>query len=146
MEELRKTIDMDKNFGEAHLFLGWVYEQKSRFSEEIGELRQAVSILGVEPRVLGALGHAYAISGDRKSADEALAQMKEQSKHRYVSPYDIAAVYSGLKDTEQTFTHLDMAYKDHSSWMCWLGVDPRFDGIRTDPRYQDILRRMHLIP
>jgi hypothetical protein len=53
-------------------------------------------------------------------------------------------VHAGLKDTEKTFKYLEMAYRDRSCSMIWLRVDPRFDGIRGDPRYHDILRRMHL--
>ena len=48
--------------------------------------------------------------------------------------------------SDQTFKYLEMAYEDRSFWLIWLRTDPRFDGIRSDPRYQDILRRMHLTP
>ena len=79
-------------------------------------------------------------------AEELLAGLNEQSKQRYVAPYDMAAVYIGLEEKEQALKYLEMAYVDHSCWMIWLRIDPRFDSIRGDPRYQDILRRMHLTP
>ena len=69
---------------------------------------------------------------------------KEIERKRYVAPYDIAVIYAGLKETEQTFKYLEMAYQDRSFWMIWLRIDPRFDSIRGDPRYHDLLRRMHL--
>ncbi len=145
-EELRKTLDMDPSFLEAHLFLGWTYEQKGMFPEAIAELQQALSASGGHPRFVSALGHAYAISGQRRMAEESLARLKEQAKQRYVSPYDIAVIYIGLQEKEEALRSLEMAFADHSGWMIWLRVDPRFDAIRGDPRYQDLLRRMHLTP
>jgi hypothetical protein len=79
-------------------------------------------------------------------AEEAIVRLKEQSKHRYVAPYNIAVIYAGLKDADQTFKYLEFAYQDRSFWMIWLRIDFRFDGFRGDPRYRDLLRRMHLTP
>jgi len=146
MEELRKTIDMDSGFVEAHLYLGWVYEQKGMLSEAIAELRQALSGSGGGPRFVSALGHAYAIAGQRRMAEDSLVQLKEQEKHRYVSPYGIALIYIGLGEKEKALKYLEMAYADRSYGMVFLRQDPRFDPIRGDPRYLDILRRMNLTP
>jgi hypothetical protein len=93
---------------------------------------------------VGSLGHAYAISGQRKLAEDSLNRLKEQAKERYVTPYDLAVVYAGLREADPTFKYLEMASEDRSYWMCWLRFDPRFDAIHSDPRYQDLLRRMHL--
>jgi Flp pilus assembly protein TadD len=146
IEEFRKTIDMDPNFVQSRLFLGQVYEKKAMFAEAIAEFRQGLSASGGDPRLISALGHAYAISDKRSMAEDSLLRLKEQSKQRYVAPYDIAVVYAGLKETDQTFKYLEMAYQDRSFGMIWLRPDPRFDGIRGDRRYQDLLRRMHLTP
>jgi serine/threonine protein kinase/Tfp pilus assembly protein PilF len=146
IEQLRKTIDMDPSFVEAHLYLGLVYEQKGMFAEAIVEFRQALSLSGGHPRFISALGHAYAISGQRKLAEESLLRLNEQAKQRYVAPYEMAAVCVGLKDADRTFKYLEMAYQDRSMWLVYLPVDRRFDAIRGDQRYKDILRRMHLTP
>jgi serine/threonine protein kinase/Tfp pilus assembly protein PilF len=146
VEELRKTLDMDPSFVEAHLYLGWVYEQKGMFPQAIAELQQALSTSGDHPRFVSALGHAYAISGQRRMAEESLARLKEQSKQRYVAPYNLAIVYAGLKESDQTWKSLEMAYQDRSHGLLFLRADPRFAAIRGDPRYQDLLRRMHLTP
>jgi len=145
MEQLQKTIDMDQSFVEAHPFLGLVYEQKAMFTEAISEFQQALSLSRGDTRFVSALGHAYAISGREKMAEESLVRLQEQGKQRYVAPYDIAVVYAGLKDIDQTFKYLDMACQDHSFWLIYFRTDPRFDAIRGDPRYRDLLRRMHLI-
>jgi TolB-like protein/Tfp pilus assembly protein PilF len=146
LEQLRKTLDMDPSFVEAHLYLGWIYEQKGMFAEALAELRQALSASGGGPRFVSALGHAYAISGQRRMAEESLTRLTELAKQRYVAPFDIAEIHIGLEEKEQALKCLEMAYADHSCWLTWLRVDPRFDGIRGDPRYQDLLRRMHLTP
>jgi TolB-like protein/Tfp pilus assembly protein PilF len=144
IEELRKTLDMDPSFVQGRLHLGRAYEQKGMFADAIAELRQAVSLSGGAPRCVSALGHVYAVSGQRRMAEQALAWLQEQAKQRYVPPYDIAEIYAGLGQKEQAFQYLEIAYADHSSWMLFLRVDPPFDPIRGDPRYQDLLRRMHL--
>ena len=144
IEELRKTIDMDPSFIEAHARLGLVYEQKGMFADAVAEFQKAVSASEGAPRFVSALGHAYAISGQTRKAEESLVRLKEQSKQHYVAPYDIAVVYMGLQDKDQALKYLEMAYKDHSYWMLWLKADPRFDNIRGHQRYQDLLLRMHL--
>ncbi len=146
MDELRKTLDLDPSFAQAHLYLGYVYEQKGVFPEAVAELQQALSGSGDGPRYVSALGHAYAISGQRRMAEESLARLQEQAKQRYVAPYDMAEIHVGLGEKEQALKYLEKAYADHSVWMLFLRYDPRFDAIRGDPRYQDILRRMHLTP
>ena len=121
IEALRKTIQMNAGLMDAHYYLGLVYEQKGMLPKAIGELRQAVSLSGDAPRYVSALGHAYAISGQMRMAQESLALLQEQAKQRYVSvSYDIAVIYAGLTDEDQTFRYLEMAYQDRSFWMCWL--------------------------
>lgn len=146
IEQLRKTLDMDASFGEAHVNLGWVYEQKRMFPEAIAELRQAASVAGATPRWVSSLGHAYAISGERKMAEKSLVRLKEQAVQRYVAPDDFAVVYVGLQEKDKALKYLEMAYQDRSCWMVFLKVDPRFDPIRGDPRFQDLLRRMYPAP
>ena len=114
--------------------------------EAIAEIRQAFENSGGDPRMAAALGYTYAVSGRRADAEKILMQLAEQSKHRYVAPYDIAAVHIGLGNKSQAFDYLERAFDDHSSWLIFMRADPRFDSIRSDPRYQELLRRMHLIP
>jgi Flp pilus assembly protein TadD len=144
IEQLRKTIEIDPAFIESHLYLGWVYEGKGMFAEAISELRQALSLSGGHPRYLSALAHAYAVSGQTKLAEQSLAELRAQQKQRYIAPYEIAVVYTGLKQTDEAFRYLELAYQDHSWWLVRFRIDPRFDRLRRDRRYQDLLRRMHL--
>ena len=94
--------------------------------------------------MVGALGHAYAVSGQRDRAQKVLVELKQLMKRRYVAPFEVAVIYVGLGDKDQTFEWLERAYQDRSHWLIWLKIDPRFDSLRSDPRYQDLLRRMGL--
>jgi hypothetical protein len=75
-----------------------------------------------------------------------LVRLKELSKQRYVAPIDIAVVYEGLKDVDRTFKYLELAYEDHCYGMLAVKISRFFDFLRNDPRYHDLLRRMHLEP
>ena len=100
IEQLRRTLDMDANFPFAHLCLGWAYEQKGMFDEAIAEFQKGSSLSGGEPTMVGALGHAYAVSGRKDRAQNVLVELKQQSRRRYVAPYEIAVIYIGLGDKE----------------------------------------------
>jgi len=72
-----------------------------------------------------------------------LQQLRELSKQRYVTPYLVAQIYVSLGDTDEALRWLEMAYRERAAWMVILKVNPRFDGLRSDPRFQDLLRRMN---
>jgi TolB-like protein/predicted Ser/Thr protein kinase len=144
INDLRRTLDMDPNFVSALWYIGWAYEQKSMYTEAIAALQNAARISGGDPVILGSLGHAYAASGRRSEALRTLAGLKELAKQRYVAPFDVAVVYVGLGDKDQTFEWLQKSLEDHSHWVIWLKCDPRFDSIRSDPRYGEVMRRMGL--
>ncbi len=141
-EQYRRAIGVAPKFYWPRLMLGWAYEQQGKFSEAIAELNQAYR-LNDGSQVLASLGHAYAASGQRDEAQKVIAELQESTKRRYVSPYDVAAIYAGLGDKEQTLAWLEKAYEDRSGWLAlWLKVDPKFDLLRSDPRFRDLLRRI----
>jgi adenylate cyclase len=90
-----------------------------------------------------ALGHAYAVAGMRDEALKIIASLKEQSKQRYIAPFRFALIYVGLGENDQAFEWLEKSFKDRSPDMKFLKVDPRFDNLRSDPRFADLLRRMN---
>ena len=143
IDQLRKTLELDPNYFLAHWILGMVYDQTSRHEEAIAECRRAASTPDI-PTALGALGHAYAASGRRAEALKVLAELKGLSKQRYVAPFNMAIVYAGLGDKQQTFEWLEKAYEDHSLLLSLIRVWPQFDGLHGEPRFQDLLRRMGL--
>ena len=93
---------------------------------------------------IGALGHAYAVSGQRSQAQRVLDQLKELSKERYVSPSDIAMVHVGLDEKGQALEWLQKAFQERCWYLVLLKLDPRLDSLRSDPRFQDLGRRVGL--
>jgi tetratricopeptide (TPR) repeat protein len=146
IEQSRSTIELDPNFAAAHLLLGEAYAQTGRHKEALGELQIAASLSGGSPLYLAEVGVAHALAGRKTEALQNIAQLLEISRNRYVSPYGVARVYAALNDKEQTFKWLQSAYDDRAVWMSYLAVDPVFDRFRSDQRFQDLLRRVGLLP
>ena len=145
IEQYRRAIAIEPKSHWSHLLLGWAYEQQGRFGEAIAELDQASLLLDRNPQVLAAIGHAYAKSGQRAAAQKVLAELSETAKRRYVSAYDVATIHAGLGDREQTLIWLERAYEERSGWLAWwLKLDPKFDALHGDARFQDLLARMGL--
>jgi hypothetical protein len=93
---------------------------------------------------LAALGHAYGVAGRRDKALAVLADLQTRTRSRYISALDIATVYLGLGDTDETFEWLERAFETRASALVYLAVDPRYDPIREDPRFQNLIRRIGL--
>jgi len=142
LSQLRKTAEMDPNFLGMLLYFGWVYEQKRMYPEAIATFQQAVSH-STTPLVLASLGHAYAIADRRDEAKKILLQLDDLSRQRYVSAYDKAIIYVGLGEIDQSLEWLQRAYQERSQFMIYLDTDPRLDSLRTDGRFQNLLRRMN---
>jgi class 3 adenylate cyclase/Tfp pilus assembly protein PilF len=144
IEQYRKTLEMDPNFIQARLWFGRPYLQKGMYNEAIAELREAVKLSSESTISLAVLGHAYASAGNEEEAVKNLDKLMERSKRQYLPAYWIALVYIGLGDKERAFEWLERAYQDRSSWLVWMKVEPRFDVLRSDPRFASLLSRMGL--
>jgi DNA-binding winged helix-turn-helix (wHTH) protein/tetratricopeptide (TPR) repeat protein len=142
IEQLLRTLDMDPNLLPARVLLGRAYEQKEMYKEAIAEFKMAVTISGEDLRIVALLAHAYALLGQRDKARRMLAELKEQSKRSYISPYNIAIIYVALGEKDKACEWLEKAYDERSLWMVFLKVDPRLDSLRSDPRFADMLRRV----
>jgi eukaryotic-like serine/threonine-protein kinase len=143
-DQLAKTVEMDTNFSLAHRALAWVCTKMGRSKEAISELQKAITLSGGNARVVGELGYAYAVSQDRTRAQRVLSELKNLSKEKYVPPHSIAIIYVGLGERDQAFRWLEKSYEERSGRMVELGVDPMMDSLRSDPRFQDLLRRVGL--
>jgi TolB-like protein/Flp pilus assembly protein TadD len=142
--ELQKTLDMDPNFVPAHLFLGWTYQQKGLYKEAIAQFKKAQEFSESGAVVLAGLGHVYAISGQSSKARKVLAELKQLSRNRFVSPYDIALIYVGLGEKEKAFEWLEKAYESRSEMLVWSKIDPMLDALRTDSRFVNLMERIGL--
>ncbi len=146
VEQLRKTADLDPSYWATHEALGAAYEEQGQFPEAIAELQKAVELAGIIAKPTAWLARAYAVSGKRAEAQKLLDRLKERSKETYVSTYDIALIYTGLGEREQALAWLERAYQARPWPMNSLKVDPQLDSLRSDPRFQDLLRRMNFPP
>lgn len=140
--QLEKTITLEPNYQPAYVWLGQAYEQKKTYRESIAIFQKGMTKGERNATLIAALGHAYALAGERDKALAALAELREMSKQHYVIPYLMAIIYLGLDDKEQTFAWLERAYQDRSSLLIWLKVEPQFKSLRDEPRFQDLLRRV----
>lgn len=144
IEQLQNTLDMDPNFALPRMVLGQAYEQKGAYPQALAELQKAVSASHDSPQMLGALGHFYGASGNRSAAEKVLAQLMEQSKKQYVSPFYVAIVYAGLSENDKALDWLEKAYKDRSNAIVFSKVDPQLDALRSSPRFKSLLHRLAL--
>jgi tetratricopeptide (TPR) repeat protein len=144
IEQCRKMLETGASPFGAPFELGRAYEQKTMSKEAVAQLSKAVALQGNMTFALAALGHAYAVSGQRSQALEMLNQLKQMSKERYVSPSDIAMIYAGLGEKDQALTWLERGFSERSWYMVLLKVDPRLAPLHSDPRFQDLVRRVGL--
>jgi TolB-like protein/DNA-binding winged helix-turn-helix (wHTH) protein/Tfp pilus assembly protein PilF len=140
----QRTLEMDPNFVPAHSVLGATYEAEGNWAQAILEYQKAVDLSQNNPTSLAALGCAYGYSGNREKARNILATLREASKIHYVSAFDMAAVFAGMGEKDNAFHWLEKAYSERESQMAFLGITRRMNGVRSDPRYSDLLHRMHL--
>lgn len=145
IDALQKTLELDSHFAAAHSVLGYVYTFKGMYAEALQQLARVAALAGGNPaidasiKILTAL--VYARCGQ---ATEALQLVERVSRLPEASPYSIAGVYAALGEADQAFAFLNRAYQARSFQLVSLNVDPGLDGIRTDPRFDDLLRRIGL--
>ena len=144
IEHCRKTLETDPSFFATHKYLGLVYLQKGLYEQAIAEYQKARDLSVDDPQIIALIGHAYALSGKRERAQATLRELTELAKRRYVQPYSIALICTALGQKDRAFAWLERAYEDRSSYMVYLKVEPMLDGLRSDPRFSDLLRRVGL--
>lgn len=137
-------LELDSSFSSTHWNLGSIYAAQKNFKAAIQELEKANSSFQGNPLVLGALGYAYAASGGKRRAVEVLRLLESQARQQYVDPYAFALVYAGLDDKDRAFAWLEKAYEDRDGQIDHINEEPMLDGLRSDPRFTNLLRRMGL--
>jgi TolB-like protein/DNA-binding winged helix-turn-helix (wHTH) protein/Flp pilus assembly protein TadD len=141
--QLQKAIDLDPAFPEAHRILAQAYILVGRLSEAVPEARKAFDLYPKDPRVLATLGYVYARGGHREEAQKTLALLRKRVGQRLVSPFYLASVYDGLGEKELAIDSLEKAYQARFSGIYDVESLPVFDNLRSEPRFQELLRRLH---
>ena len=141
IRELGRALALDPNFFQTHQTLGWAYVQTGAYEQAIGEFKKALD-LGGSSQVDTDLAHVFAVSGHIAEANALLRQIMDNAGRRYVTSADVAVVYAGLGDHDQAFAWLEKAYDERSRAILNLKVNPRLDGLRPDPRFASLIRRI----
>jgi TolB-like protein/DNA-binding winged helix-turn-helix (wHTH) protein/Flp pilus assembly protein TadD len=140
ISQSRKTIEMDPNFALAHNQLAQAYLQKHMNGEAVAELQKAVELSGGSPTCIANLARAYAASGKTSEAVKLLRDLKNHSNRSYSDASEVAVVYAALGDKDQAMRWLEIGYEERFNPGVLLR--PGFDPVRSDPRFQDLVRRI----
>jgi serine/threonine-protein kinase len=146
IEMYHKTLELEPDFTLARRRLGQAYEQKRMYPEARAEFEKCLALSEGDMETMAALGHVYAVAGDRAGARQVMDEMIALSKERYVPSYLIAIIWLALGDADATFEWLEKAYEERYGFLAYLAVGPIFDPIRSDPRYEELARRVGLAP
>jgi len=146
IQACRKTLEIQPESIETLAFLGRAYAAKGSHREAIAEFRKVTELSQANPAYLADLALGYAQAGRRREALALLDHVEQLSRQRYVSGYEVTPAYAALGEKDEAFKWLEEAYEDRTGWIVNLRLDFRLDPLRSDPRFQDLLRRMNFPP
>ena len=139
--QARKTLEMDPRFYVAHFYLGEALQFKGKLTDAIAEYQKSIE-LNNDPYSLAMLGQALARQGKTDEAQKVLARLREQAKSQYVSPYAFAVVLTALGDKAHAIDELEQGYDDSGFYISLIKVDPLFDPLRGDPRFEALVQKI----
>ena len=141
-EVCQKMLELDPNSLPAHSSLNLAYEQKQMFAEAAAQQEKTLTLIGAD-KLAETFRLDYSRSGYQAASRGLLDEFIKRSDQSFVSPYAIAAGYSFVGEEDLGFQWLEKAYRKRSPGLISIRVDPRLDPLRSDPRFQDLLRRMN---
>jgi TolB-like protein/Tfp pilus assembly protein PilF len=146
LRSVRLALEMNPKYAPGYFWLGRIYTSEGRYADAEAALQQIGPLRTWTP-AMAVQGYLYAKSGRPQEARNVLAEFNELLRQgRYASGYAIAVIYAGLGDRERVFSYLDAAYRERSHWLVWLKRDPRWNDVRSDARFQDLVRKIGLPP
>ena len=144
IDQLHATLELDSDFFVAHWLLGMAYEQKRQYEDARSEFQKARRLAPRNSAILESLGEIAALSGRKKESLEILRELNQLSKQEFVSPYNLALLNVALGDKDRALDSLQEAYAQRDSNIIYLKLDPALQSIRSDARFQELLRRIGL--
>jgi tetratricopeptide (TPR) repeat protein len=144
MVEWTKAVEIEPAFPTTYESMGVSYCQHGRLAEAIAALQKAIAVSPEDPVGAGVLGHCYAISGHADEGRNLLRGIEEQSGASYVDPMIPALVHVGLGETDQALDLVEQACELHALLLPLMAGDQRFDPLRSEPRFQDVLQHIGL--
>lgn len=144
IEQYQKTLDLDPSFVVSLWGLGIAYMQKAMYNEAAVAVQNAIDLTGEASLFAVTLDMIYSLAGKKFEAKNLLKKILEQSKQRYVSPFNISLIHLGLNQKDEAFEWLNNAYEQRDHWMAYIKVHPMLDSLRSDPRFTALLKKMNL--
>jgi TolB-like protein/Tfp pilus assembly protein PilF len=142
IEECRRSMELNANYFLSLYVLGRSYAQKKMYAKALRILEKAIATNSGNLLLVAALGHTHALSGNKAKALGTVNELKILRRKRYVPAIYIAAVYSGMHETEEAFAWLEKSFEERSDGITYLKIERLFDSLRTDPRFPDLLKRV----
>ena len=141
IEQANKTLEIEPNFWIAHIMLARIYIRQNKFDEAINEAKKAVQFSGGNSEAVSLEAYALAKSGKRDESLKLLEDLK--SSGRYVPSYNLAMIYNGLDNREETLNNLEKAFAEKDARLILLKVEPKWNNLRNEPRFIELMRRMN---
>ena len=142
LEIWQKARELDPNWLPPIFQYGQVYERQRMYDKAIGECQSAIEKFGRQPSILAPLGFAYGASGKRREAEAIATELETSWRRHYFSPANIALVHTAVGNKEKAFFWLAKAVEARDAQLVWQRLDPQFESLRSDPRFQALLQRM----
>lgn len=144
IERCRKTIELDPHFWIAHLFLGHTLLKKGNYAEALSEFKKARELSRDNSETISMIGYVAARAGDRAQAQAILDELTSLSSKRYIPPSNIATVHVALGGRDEALALLEKAYDERDVRLSFIKIDPKWDPVRSDPRFISLLKRIGL--
>ena len=144
IQSARKAIELDPDFLLAHRVLGMAYQYKGQHDQAITEFERGVELTRGDPVAKAFLARSYAAAGKNDQATQILNELLQLSTHQYVPPTEIADTFAALGRKDEAFQWLNKAYEERAAALVYLKVAQVYDPLRSDPRFQELLTRLHL--
>ena len=138
------TLELDPNFSAAHRLLSLAYQALGRMDEAIEANQRWGDISNNNTRTLVGLAQIYGVSGRKEEALNILNQLESEGNLGGNDYRSVALAYTALGDKDKAFEWFEKSYQRHEESLCSLKIDPKLDGLRSDPRFKDLLRRIGL--
>jgi tetratricopeptide (TPR) repeat protein len=142
LEQAQRAVKLDPTYIQARRWLGLAYAAKGKFPEAIDEFKLTVQLSPANLSYLTNLARLYAWAGKETEARQTLDQVKELSKTQFIAAWAIGMIYVALGDKDEAFAWMDRAYKERDPWLLSLRVNPWVDPLRSDPRFDELMRRV----
>jgi DNA-binding winged helix-turn-helix (wHTH) protein/lipoprotein NlpI len=141
-KQLRFVLELKGDFPPAHLWLGRTYQELGRYDAAIAEFRQVEERLREWPVPMAARGFVEGIAGRADEARETLVELEKLAHRKFVTSYGVALVHTALGEKDAALTWLNKAFDERSHWLVWLRLDPRWNRLRTDLRFVELVGRV----